>query len=339
MSTQNTNQHSTTLKTPKECASIVRNQTFIVENQLSQAECINGNEPLNIYHDNFARFKICIINSEKKSAFTTIRVDELPAVFAKSKAVLNCVIMNQLNSAGKKEEQTAKAYTQRFSAGYLKGKTPAQVLLEDTNGLDTLRSQYEFLKKNVERYPKNRELMTAIQEAVQLFKENRLDMKKADSTPASSVELYNSGFRYNIRKQNSQGLYRIREMKIVWYLDKDYPVSVEIRNYDAPIEKKPDGTVNVKAKERKNMNLNVFNMTIEEWEYVKYMIQTNMRLFENSVGNRMISIANAAEKKNSAAYQKAVSQNAASSPNPVSDRQSSTNQYSSGIPGPEFEVR
>ena len=51
-------------------------------------------------------------------------------------------------------------------SGNLKGKTPIEVLLSDPgNGKKSLNDQYIWLKSNLEKYPKNRELMEAIEDA------------------------------------------------------------------------------------------------------------------------------------------------------------------------------
>ena len=55
------------MKNPKECFSIVQNQTFIVLNELTRPECKDGSEPLTFHHETFSRFNFVIISADKKA--------------------------------------------------------------------------------------------------------------------------------------------------------------------------------------------------------------------------------------------------------------------------------
>ena len=54
------------MKNPKECFSIVQNQTFIVLNELTRLECKDGSKPLTFHHETFSRFNFVIISADKK---------------------------------------------------------------------------------------------------------------------------------------------------------------------------------------------------------------------------------------------------------------------------------
>ena len=71
------------MKNPKECFSIVQNQTFIVLNELTRPECKDGSEPLTFHHETFSRFNFVIISADKKATTANIPVREIPGIFEK----------------------------------------------------------------------------------------------------------------------------------------------------------------------------------------------------------------------------------------------------------------
>ena len=71
------------MKNPKECFSIVQNQTFIVLNELTRPECKDGSEPLTFHHETFSRFNFVIIRADKKATTANIPVREIPGIFEK----------------------------------------------------------------------------------------------------------------------------------------------------------------------------------------------------------------------------------------------------------------
>ena len=71
--------------------------------------------------------------------------------------------------------------------GKLKGKTPYQILVEDaTNGIVDLKSQYNWLEKNAEKYPQNKQQMRAIVEALTMYQNGAIqqgDISAGDNYP------------------------------------------------------------------------------------------------------------------------------------------------------------
>ena len=291
-----TNSHQARNIDPRECLSIVRDQTLILENKLTKASFELGNEPLKLYHNAFARFNFVIINSNKKPASASIKVNEIPYIMTASDYAAKKELDLSLTKSG--DEKLDVAYTAKIITGKHAGKTPAQLLLDVDNieeNKQFLVSHYNWLKENLSKYPNNKHLMQAISNATNLYKEGKLKDIKVDN--ADEMMIYNSGYRFNIRKQREDGKTLIKELSIKWIFKRNYPVQICIKNYYAPVKRNDDGTVNVLAKESSDHLINTMNLSFAEWENMKYMIKTSMRLFENSISEECLEYALKTEKK------------------------------------------
>ncbi|HIX82112.1 MAG TPA: hypothetical protein H9980_09120 [Candidatus Erysipelatoclostridium merdavium] len=291
-----TNSHQVRNIDPRECLSIVRDQTLILENKLTKASFELGNEPLKLYHNAFARFNFVIINSNKKPASASIKVNEIPYIMTASDYAAKKELDLSLTKSD--DEKLDVAYTAKIITGKHAGKTPAQLLLDVDNieeNKQFLISYYNWLKENLSKYPNNKHLMQAISNATNMYKEGKLKDIKVDN--ADEMMIYNSGYRFNIRKQREDGKTLIKELSIKWIFKRNYPVQICIKNYYAPVKRNDDGTVNVLAKESSDHLINTMNLSFAEWENMKYMIKTSMRLFENSISEECLEYALKTEKK------------------------------------------
>ena len=177
------------MKNPKECFSIVQNQTFIVLNELTRPECKDGSEPLTFHHETFSRFNFVIINADKKATTANIPVREIPGIFEK----VHDLKMKHLLTARPVSEGASEspAYTTIINAGKLKGKTPAAALAEDgAKGESLLKSQVQWLKQNLAAYPRNAVQIQAIEAALQLYHEGRLNQQEAQKGCVETETIY-----------------------------------------------------------------------------------------------------------------------------------------------------
>lgn len=103
------------MKNPKECFSIVQNQTFIVLNELTRPECKDGSEPLTFHHETFSRFNFVIISADKKATTANIPVREIPGIFER----VHDLKMKHLLTARPASEGVSEspAYTTIINAG------------------------------------------------------------------------------------------------------------------------------------------------------------------------------------------------------------------------------
>ena len=159
---------------PKEIVAVKDNKsTFCITAEFVRSKKEDG-ESLTIFAP-FSRYVMTLINEEKQFVTANFPLKELAEMKQKSDYA-NMEHLKYLYDNNIKNENAnkPKAYTVKITAGYLKGKTPAEALLEDSKkNAEILNNQYAFLQKNLAKYPKNKEQMDAIVEAAKLLKKKR----------------------------------------------------------------------------------------------------------------------------------------------------------------------
>lgn len=274
-------------KNPREVAYIVEKSTFAVLDGLTEADIENEEEPLTLHSRKFSRFSFLIINQDKKAATANLNVKEMFGFLAKSRFAMQQEMLYRFNvTDAKEEEELPLAYTVTIASGSLKGRTPADVLLNDgEEGKKLLNNQYTFLKNNLSKYPKNKTQMDAIVNASQLLKEGKLDADAVGKGQTKRISLYSSGLRPLVNRQNNAGMSFVYELTVDWLLGEKRPLMITIVNYYAPVIKKDDGMLNVQVKQRDQTTLrnNTVNLTFEDWAYVQHMIETDIERFESGI--------------------------------------------------------
>ena len=261
--------------------------TFAVLDGLTEADIENEEEPLTLHSRKFSRFSFLIINQDKKAATANLNVKEMFGFLAKSRFAMQQEMLYRFNvTDAKEEEELPLAYTVTIASGSLKGRTPADVLLNDgEEGKKLLNNQYTFLKNNLAKYPKNKVQMDAIVNASQLLKEGKLDADAVGKGQTKRISLYSSGLRPLVNRKNNAGMSFVYELTVDWLLGEKRPLMITIVNYYAPVIKKDDGMLNVQVKQRDQTTLrnNTVNLTFEDWAYVQHMIETDIERFESGI--------------------------------------------------------
>lgn len=268
---------------PMEFALVHRNQTFALSRSFSRTIINDGEEPLAI-HSRYSRIKAIIIGTDGTNVKGNIEPGEMAAIIKKSDFAIDKDLETRYFTESDENAPTSPAYTVKMTAGKFKGRTPAEVLAEDPANKNDLSNHYKWLKQNLEKYPKNKTVMEALSDACALFNNGEL---KTDSVKSSvCIPIYASGMRPDQYNPREDGMCFTFDIKISYYIGSDYPVSVEIQNYYAPIAKKQNGQLNVLASQ---MDRNTYksvkmDLSMDEWLEVLYDTKTAMRLFEDQVG-------------------------------------------------------
>lgn len=284
------------MKNPKECFSMIQNQSFFILNELTAPECKDGSEPLLFHHETFSRFVFVIINAEKKATTANIPVHVIPGIIEDVKMARMMEKMHKKEAAA--EPEKSSAYTVVITAGRLKGKTPAAVLLQDAEtNLPFLENQKKWLTQNLGRYPKNAVQIDAIDEALSLYHAGKLDASANSAGPVSE-RIFGTGMRPLVRRTRKDGKSFVYEIEINWNGGTAKPVEVKIKNYYAPVIKNEKGLLNVVGKEAADVVVNSFSMTYEEWCWAAHMLETNIRNFEMLNASRNYKIAENAAREN-----------------------------------------
>lgn len=273
-------------KNPREIAYIVEKSTFAILDGLTESNIENEEEPLTLHSRKFSRISFLIINQDKKAATANMNVKEMFGFLEKSHFAMQQEMLYQFNSGSNEEEELPLAYTVTITSGTLKGRTPADVLLNDgEEGKKLLNNQYTFLKNNLSKYPKNKTQMDAIVNASQLLKEGKLDADAVGKGQTKRISLYSSGLRPLVNRKNNAGMSFVYELTVDWLLGEKRPLMITIVNYYAPVIKKDDGMLNVQVKQRDQTTLrnNTVNLTFDDWAYVQHMIETDIERFESGI--------------------------------------------------------
>lgn len=139
---------------------------------------------------------------------------------------------------------TSAAYTRKFKMGDLKGKSPADVLLENPDAAEKLKGQKDFLAKNLEKFPANKLLIEAIDLALALHSSGKLSKEAAahsaatpdaaagDETAGATV-IYDSSWRApQSHKKDNSGLSKVYRVLITHdsVSKPKYPWKISISN-------------------------------------------------------------------------------------------------------------
>lgn len=256
----------------------------IVSNLYESVGCSNDNKimpdsPYKVYNA-FSRYVFTLISNRDKSVVTAnIPVKAIAGIRRKTDYAFQKHMDNlysQNDSA--MDEDLSPAYTVILSGGYLKGKTPAQALLENDANKGHLNEQYEFLRKNLDKYPGNQIQMDAIKDASKLLSEGRLVAKKAPA--ANAIEIYSADMRPLKSKIRDDGKWFVYSINIKWNIGQNYPVEVSISNFYAPVDKREDGTLNVRMRDKSDEITKKTNVSKEDWLNCLREICVNMDQFE-----------------------------------------------------------
>ena len=253
------------IENPFEIKTVRSNVTFVIDGCMSRRE-EEDDKPKEVFDDTYSRFVLKIL--DKTSAFMNVPVDEVEGIRQRTKFAANKFYEQQLRSSGTGPAGTSPAFTTEFKVGHLAHKTPVQVLLENPGekGKQLLNEQFQFLKSNLSKFPKNKELMDAILDA------SKVDLSGIDAgsvKPASfTFPILDIGCRPLTRRTRSDGLPLCYEGKVELDSANKYPITVQIKNYYAPVVKKDDGMLNVQlSKKDKASEKNLTcHLTLEAWQ-------------------------------------------------------------------------
>ena len=276
-------------KYPKECFSTVRKQTFAIAPELYLATAAEGYSPLKVYNQ-FSRFSVTIINEAKMAATANIPVQAFAGIARKSQAAqlidMQRSILPETRPAEPSVEAsgTSPAFTVRITAGKLKGRTPADVLMDSSmDGQKFLEHQKQWLQANLGQYPVNQKQIDAINDAFALQMAGKLTPSEA-SVPSISqnarITLYYAPYRALIRKQRADGKCPVYDVRIIWNFGRDYPVEVRILNYYAPVTKNERGMIKVQAAQASDKMDCTMQLLEEEWNDALRAMETSMHQFE-----------------------------------------------------------
>ena len=216
-------------------------------------------------HGAFSKFQLSILNYEQsKSAKINLDPRKLKALETKTMAAE--MIKLERQAKGTSGTAQSPAYTVTILGGHanIKGKTPAQAIMEDAANIQHLQAQAQYLSANVGKFRANQSQIDAIADAFNLYNAGKL---QAAELP---LILYKDSKVPN-KVSDAEGYVNYVSCDITCNFSMDYPIKIDILNTKARLDQK--GNPNLKdSKEKVEYS---FQMTLEEWEDA---VGTMMRL-------------------------------------------------------------
>lgn len=246
-----------------EIYSLVTNKTFSIT---AGFQANTEDHPLQVLRGRINRYVFTIV-SAGKGITANVPVDAVPGIRARTDYAFRRHMDRAVGtSAASADTASSPAFSLKFATGSLKGKTPGEVMLTVPNAKDVLRKEYIWLQKNADKYPANRKLMAAIVEAARM-PEEELKKHSAETDTGTVISILNIGCRPLVRKKREDGMCPCYEMQVDWNTSRNYPVTVQIRRYYAPVTKKDGGTLNVQMsqKDKSSEQSEIYSMTAEAW--------------------------------------------------------------------------
>lgn len=145
-------------------------------------------------------------------------------------------------------------------------------MLKHPEDRDDLENNKKLLADNLAKYPKNQELISAIDEAILMLDAGEL--KPMTSKTNGSFEVYNCRYK-STRRKNPKGLYLCYNVSIKCQFGMKYPWLVSIDNYFAPSE---SGKVNHEhAESFKSASI---RLNDADWVYCLSQFENGKKMFE-----------------------------------------------------------
>lgn len=260
--------------------SIHREKTLSITPSLIRPEAAKNEQPLMIYGGKgLSRFAFCLIDENKNRVIANMRASEAGMMLEKSR---HAAFLQTQAACAAKADASSPAYVYRFKMGNLKGRTPAEILLNDADGAAKLQQMFGYLQQNVNRFRANQQGMDAINDAFNLLNAGKLNADNLSSS--SDIVLYDASMRSLRSKQRQDGMLLIYTFRIVWSVGAEKPVNVTIENYYAPVMQTPQGLLQINYAARdKSTELKIgMNLSEAEWFTVRESMQYTIDMFKNA---------------------------------------------------------
>lgn len=217
----------------------------------------------------------------------------------------------------RKEDLKSKASSVTMTMGVFKGKTPFGFISEKQGNpaemkqqADQLRKQPDFLRKNLDKYPANQDQIDAIEAALAYYDAGYFNGEDtvADTSPQDSSEeivLLKAEPKPNTYKRDPKtGLCPVYEISVKYLIGYRSPIQFTIVTYDAPVDTKQTGAINVKQAQAQNKKTAQFNLRWVEFANLMRRVEAHMRRFEALCAEKQFAEAAKADKENQEAARK-----------------------------------
>jgi hypothetical protein len=217
---------------------------------------------------NYSRFRITIIDKRGEKSitpFANIPEDDVPVISKITDVAIQTYIEAQ-NPTVETDGNEGFAQTVRFKMGIYVGKTPMEVLLEDPEkNIPKLEEQKVFLAANVEKFPYNKNVLEAIDEAIAAHKSGKT--VAAPAQKSSYIVIYDQKIKFLEKIKDDEDPERCKIYSVTMSFDstKNYPFAVRVANAYAKVVPTKTGGKNVDPKTIVKKTESTMNLTVDEF--------------------------------------------------------------------------
>lgn len=228
---------------PRQIFSAVHtNQTLGVDAWLDAA-AIDGTIPVLEGHTGYSRFKVTIIDAkgtDKVIVSANILHSEVPYLLQQYEMALLKLAMPKPETSKAGDAVVSPAYTVKITVGRdFNGKTPAEVLLENPSSAAALQRQAEWLNRpeNISRYPKNADIIAAIEDAISLHNAGKLcPMETGAASGNGTIEIFREEFKVMRAPKGNEDKRIGAQIFIICDPDKENKWCFTVRNSLHPLD-------------------------------------------------------------------------------------------------------
>ena len=243
----------------------------------------NKKAPLEMYSA-FSVFNIAIAQKENGSVVANIPPRDVPSI------LMDYEYLRRALTARSAAAPKGAAYSVNIPDRNCGNKPAAEVLMMP-NGQELLKNARSYLAANADRYPRNRIVINAIDEALELQRTGKLQRTQVSELPP----LYKSDFKHKSQKnEKGQNLIYFIEISVVPGMES--PWKFTLKNCFAFLPK--DGGVTPDMKTATPLKQMTFSITQQEMDFCIYMIRRTMENFELINFKRQMDIADHFSKQN-----------------------------------------
>lgn len=242
----------------------------------------NKEQPFEI-HNGFSRAVFTLIDKSKGGTVTpkaNLPATEIDYVFEKTRIAMSSPATSAPASGGEDGMCNSPAYTQKLFDKNFKGKTPAEVLLENPDAKDELLRVRGWLEQNVAKYKANAAQIAAINDALSLLEIGELKEPSGTPTVSSGTNvIYDSGCKFMSAK-NSAGNNLIYQLLITHDASRNYPYTLTVMNCYAPVTTGAGGQKNILMSSATDMVKSTISMKEIEWYGLMKHLSSLLHYFE-----------------------------------------------------------
>lgn len=251
-------------------------------------------DPLKFFAE-YSTFHFTIIEKQRDGQNTTFaRANILPkelAMLERRTQYATEKIMDAEQSGNNESNNLESAYTQQIRVGEFKGKTPAQVLLDNSENRDKLERTCSWLKEKISAHPGNKLQYDAIKEALLLYEQGKLQNKQC--TNSQVLNLLQKDYNPLRSTRRSDGKMMNYAIQIKCYPSDNMPYEITVRNFWALYNE----NVIVEGSATEQVT-NSIRITEAVWDNIVESMRRTVRIYERCYGKYELERALRAAKEN-----------------------------------------